>query len=73
MNRRSLLRSLLVVAVVAVVALGGALAWLKLAPRRVPAGQPALGALAADSLPAFRDAFNAAAGEVRVLALLSPT
>jgi hypothetical protein len=53
------------------VALG--LAWLRLAPRRVPAGQPPLVTLGADSLPAFRDTFNAHDDEIRLLVLLSPT
>ena len=48
-------------------------AWMKLAPRRVPEGQPPLETLHAGSLAAFRDAFNAGEGKVRVLALLSPT
>ena len=48
-------------------------AWLKWSPRSVPSGQPALAHLGADSLPSFRSAFNEGAGEVRILALLSPT
>ena len=50
-----------------------AYAWLQLSPRRVPEGQPPLTRLRADSLPAFRDAINASEGEVRVIAMLSPT
>jgi hypothetical protein len=50
-----------------------AFAWMTFAPRRVPPGQPALSTLDASSLRAFRDAFNASDGEVRVLAMLSPT
>jgi hypothetical protein len=50
-----------------------ALAWMTFAPRRVPEGQPPLARLGSGSLPAFRDAFNSGAGEVRVLVLLSPT
>ena len=48
-------------------------AWLKWSPRSVPSGQPALAHLGADSLPSFRRAFNDGAGEVRILAMLSPT
>jgi hypothetical protein len=60
--------------VAAAVVIGGALfAWLEFAPRRVPSGQPPLATLSADSLPAFIDAFNAEDGDVRVLAMLSPT
>jgi len=50
-----------------------AFAWIRLAPRRVPPGQPPLTTLDARSLPGLKDAFNAAEGEVRLLALLSPT
>ena len=48
-------------------------AWLKWSPRSVPSGQPALAHLGPDSLPAFRRAFNDGAGEIRILAMLSPT
>jgi hypothetical protein len=50
-----------------------ALAWIKLAPRRVPEGQPPLATIGPESLADFRAAFNASEGEVRVLAMLSPT
>jgi hypothetical protein len=66
-------RSLLILLIAAVVVSVAAFAWLKLAPRRVPPGQPPLATLGSGSLPMFRDAFNAADGEVRVLAMLSPT
>jgi hypothetical protein len=48
-------------------------AWMTFAPRRVPPGQPPLSTLNASSLRAFREGFNASDGDVRVLALLSPT
>lgn len=48
-------------------------AWLQYAPRAVPAGQPALEGLQPGALDAVKEAFNAGAGEVRVLAMLSPT
>ena len=48
-------------------------AWVKLAPRKVPEGQPPLLTLGPDSLPGFRDTFNAAEHRPRILALLSPT
>ena len=67
------LKSILVVAATAIVVCVAVFAWLKLSPRRVPQGQPALATIGAGSLPDFRDAFNAADGEVRILALLSPT
>jgi hypothetical protein len=60
-------------AAVTVLVLAAALAWVKLAPRHVPPGQPPLLTLDARSLPAFRDAFNASEGEVRILVMLSPT
>lgn len=70
---RSVVQVLGLLVVAAVLTLTAGLSWIQLAPRRVPAGQAALVTLAADSLPEFRRAFNAAEGEVRVLALLSPT
>jgi hypothetical protein len=51
----------------------GTIGWLALAPRDVPAGQPALDRLDAAELPEFRNAFNASPDAVRVLVLLSPT
>ena len=63
-----LLLSIVAIAIAACVAVFG---WMKLAPRSVPSGQPAFATLGADSLPSFREAFNA--GEVRVLVMLSPT
>ena len=59
--------------VVIVVIAGAGFAWLLHAPRRSPAGQPALSSLDASSLPAFREAFNASVGELRVVVLFSPT
>ena len=57
-----------------VTALGlAAFIWVKFAPRQVPPGQPPLATLESRSVPGFRDAFNAADGEVRILAMLSPT
>jgi hypothetical protein len=70
---RTVLKVLLVLVGTAVLAGAAVFSWIKLAPRRVPEGQPALATLTPDSLAAFRDSFNAAAGEVRVLAMLSPT
>lgn len=45
----------------------------KWGPRHTPAGQPGLTALAPDDIEPLRQAFNAAAGETRVVALLSTT
>jgi hypothetical protein len=48
-------------------------AWLRFAPRRVPTGQPALATLTQESLADFRAAFNRSDGDVRIIAMLSPT
>jgi hypothetical protein len=57
----------------AILALAGALAWIRYAPRRVPAGQPSLAVVDDRSIEPVRAAFDAGAGEIRILALLSPT
>jgi hypothetical protein len=44
-----------------------------LAGHRVPAGQPPMVSLDSTSMAALRTDFNAAAGQVRVILLLSPT
>lgn len=64
--------ALLVVAAAAVAGLA-AVGWMKSAPRHVPAGQPPLARIGADSLASFRNTFNARAGEIRIVAMLSPT
>ena len=70
---RSLLKIVLAL-LAALVLLGtGAFAWMKLAPRRVPDGQPPLATLGPESLDGFREAFHTGQGRVRILALLSPT
>jgi hypothetical protein len=62
------------IAFLSIAAIGSAgWVWLIHAPRRTPAGQPALARLEAQTLPAFRDAFNARAGQTRIVVLLSPT
>jgi hypothetical protein len=66
-------RTLAIFAAIAVVTLVSGLVWWRFAPRRTPGGQPPLATLDAASLSAFRDAFNAAGGEIRIVALLSPT
>jgi len=71
------LRRVFVAAAVALLSLaaiaGAGFLWFKNAPRRTPAGQPALSRLDAATLPAFRDAFNAQSDETRLIVLLSPT
>jgi len=67
-------KTALALAVLVPIALAGLwLAWMKYAPRRVPAGQPALATLDAASLGRLRDAFNEHHDEVRILVMLSPT
>ena len=62
------------IAILSVAAIAGAgFVWLMQAPRRTPAGQPALSRLDAATLPSFRKAFNAHADETRIVVLLSPT
>ena len=73
MKTRTALKSLLVLLAAALFVLVATLAWMRFAPRRVPAGQPPLATLEAGSLSAFRDAFNARDEQVRVLVMLSPT
>lgn len=66
-------RAILLACAAAALLLMAVAAWLAWSPRQVPAGQPPLHTLRAHSLPAFRAAFNGGRGEVRILALLSPT
>lgn len=73
MKIRLVLKALLALVIAVVVACAALFAWMKVAPRRVPDGQPSLATLSHESLPVFRDSFNAGGGEVRILALLSPT
>jgi hypothetical protein len=60
-------------ALVLVAALGIAVAWYVRGPRAVPPGQPPLATLSPSALEALRADFNRAAGQVRVIILLSPT
>ena len=70
---KAALKVVLAVVATAVVIGGAVFGWFKLAPRRVPPGQPPLATIHADSFPGFRAAFNANDGRVRLLVLLSPT
>lgn len=54
-------------------ALLAAFAWYLWAERHTPAGQPPLARLDTASLDALRAEFNAHAGKVRIVILLSPT
>jgi len=63
-----------IIAFLSIAALAGAgFVWFKHAPRRTPAGQPALARVDPATLPAFREAFNAHAATTRLIVLLSPT
>jgi hypothetical protein len=59
-------------AVLALVA-GAWVAYHHWAPHDAPAGQPTLASLTPENLDDFRELFNAAAGDARVMILLSPT
>ena len=65
------MKRVLVALALVVVAVVGTLGWLRLGPRHAPGGQPPL--LTLSDLQPMRDDFGAHDGEVRVLALLSPT
>jgi hypothetical protein len=54
-------------------AAGAGFAWLKYSHRRTPVGQPPLSSLDAETLPAFREAFNATHEVTRVVVFFSPT
>jgi hypothetical protein len=47
--------------------------WIKRQGPRTPAGQPALVELEHSGIDELKQAFNAAAGQTRVLVMLSPT
>lgn len=49
------------------------LGWRYFGGSNVPAGQPPLTRLTAGNFPELRTAFDAAAGKVRIVLLLSPT
>jgi hypothetical protein len=66
MNRRRLL--LLVIAAIVVV-----FAWTRFATHHAPDGQPPLVYLDPASLVTLKTDFNSAAGETRIVVLLSPT
>jgi len=65
-------RRVRITAAVVVAAVLAAAAYLLVA-HRAPEGQPPLAMLDAGSMGALRTDFNAAAGQVRVIVLLSPT
>lgn len=55
------------------IAAGSMAAYMKLAPRRTPGGQPPLVKLADGNLAPFVEDFNANPDSTRVLVMLSPT
>jgi hypothetical protein len=70
-NRRK--RIALVVVGVIVFGAASALGVYRFAPRTAPSGQPPLTHLNSENFGQLKAAFNAAKGEVRVIALLSTT
>ncbi len=70
MNRRKLL--LVLLAVLATIG-AGTFAWVRFATHYTPAGQPPLAMLDVGSLATLKADFNRAAGETRMIVLLSPT
>lgn len=68
-----LVRRLFMLVAVLFIAAVAFIAYQRVAPRHVPAGQPELATLSGSALQTLRDDFNAHAGEVRVVASLSPT
>ena len=55
------------------IAAGTGIAYMKLAPRRTPPGQPPLVNFTGDNLRPFVEAFNAKPDSTRILLMLSPT
>ena len=55
------------------IAAASVVAYMKLAPRRTPQGQPPLVSLADGNLAPFVEAFNASPDSTRILVMLSPT
>ncbi len=58
---------------VALVVVGGALAWNLWGPAKSPEGQPALMWLEPSNFAQLQEKFNANANKVRMVLLLSPT
>jgi len=61
------------IALVVVLVLAAGYGWWRFGTRYVPAGQPPLATVDAASLAALKEDFNRAAGETRIILLLSPT
>ena len=69
MNRRKLIFILVLLTAI----VGGAFAWLQFGTHNTPAGQRPLASLDRSSLATLKADFNGAAGETRMIVLLSPT
>ena len=59
--------------ILGIAAIALAFGWARFATHNVPAGQAPLSHLDAAALEMFKAEFNRAAGETRIIALLSPT
>ena len=68
-------RRALTLAAAVILPVAAGFAWIRLAPRSTPAGQPPLAIIGSnvEALSPLRDAVNAAADRDRLLLLLSPT
>ena len=67
-------RKLVLVVLVVLAAIGaGTFAWVRFATHDTPPGQPPLATLDAGSLATLKTEFNRAAGDTRMIVLLSPT
>lgn len=73
MPNQSILKRLLLLTTLAIVVVAGYAAWHVWGISSAPEGQPPLVEISQQNYAGFRDAFNAAAGEPRIIALLSPT
>ena len=69
----NLTRRLLQLIAVAILIVAGYGAWRVWGIGGAPQGQPPLAEISQQNYGEFRDAFNAAAAEPRIIALLSPT
>jgi hypothetical protein len=70
---KQLLKLLRRAALVFVIMLAAAYGWWRFGTRYVPEGQPPLATVDAARLATLKEDFNRAAGDTRIIVLLSPT